>query len=272
VRAAVAGRPVAHSLSPVLHRAAYAELGLDWTYEAIECDEAGLPGLLAGLGPDWAGLSLTMPLKTAVLPLLDEVEPLATDVAAVNTVVLLDGVRRGWNTDVPGLVAALDEAGAPRPTTAAVLGGGATARSALAALARRGVRESTVYLRRPAAAADLEDCAARLGVDVARRPWAEAGEGLAAALVVSTVPAGAADFLAGCVPERPGTLFDVVYRPWPSPLATAWAGRRGRVVGGLDLLVHQAARQVLLMTGSTRSTARLVSVMRSAGRSALSRP
>src|ERR1039457_2089535 len=103
MKAAVLGSPVGHSLSPVLHRAAYLALGLDgWNYEAIECDEARLPGLMAECGPDWAGLSLTMPLKRVVLGLLDDVEALAVDVGAANTVVFRDGARHGYNTDGPG--------------------------------------------------------------------------------------------------------------------------------------------------------------------------
>ena len=116
MKAAVLGSPVRHSLSPVLHRAAYAALGLTgWTYEAIECDAARLAGQIRACGPEWAGLSLTMPLKQAVLPLLDSAEPLVTQVAGANTVVFADGARRGFNTDVPGIMMALTEAGAGRP-------------------------------------------------------------------------------------------------------------------------------------------------------------
>src|SRR5579859_5144572 len=112
MKAAVLGKPVGHSLSPALHRAAYAALGLDgWSYEAIECDEVRLPGLLVGCGPGWAGLSLTMPLKRAVLPLLDHVDPLAAEVGAANTVVFFAGLRHGHNTDVPGMASALAEGG-----------------------------------------------------------------------------------------------------------------------------------------------------------------
>jgi len=148
-QAAVLGSPIAHSLSPVLHTAAYAALGLDrWTYTAIECDEAGLPGLLAscdstGPGGRWAGLSLTMPLKRAVLPLLDRTEPVAVEVGGANTVVFADRERHGYNTDVPGLVTALAEAGVRSPAGATILGAGATACAALAAAGQRpaGCRE-----------------------------------------------------------------------------------------------------------------------------------
>ena len=107
MRAAVLGRPVGHSLSPVLHTAAYAALGLaDWSYTAVDCGAAELPGLLAGLGPDWAGLSLTMPLKRAALAVADSVHPLAAAVGAANTLVL-GGGRRAYTTDVAGIAEAL---------------------------------------------------------------------------------------------------------------------------------------------------------------------
>ena len=160
MKAAVLGSPIAHSLSPVLHRAAYQALGLsDWTYQAIECDEAGLPALLAGCGPDWAGLSLTMPLKRAVLPLLDHLEPLAAQVGAANTVVFTGGLRHGHNTDVPGMIAALAGAAAPvlppAPAAVLILGGGATARSALAAVHGLGAGEAAVAGRDPRRAGAL---------------------------------------------------------------------------------------------------------------------
>ncbi|URM92052.1 shikimate dehydrogenase [Streptomyces sp. MRC013] len=267
-RAAVLGSPITHSLSPVLHRAAYAELGLTgWTYDRFEVDEARLPGFLGTLDASWAGLSLTMPLKRAVVPLLDEVGDTARSVGAVNTVVLDgDGRRVGDNTDVPGMVAALREHGVERVDAAAVLGAGATASSALAALARVCRGPVTAYVRGAARAGEMRGWGERLGVDVRVAGWADAARALDAPLVVATTPAGAADALAPNVPEKPGTLFDVVYDPWPTPLAAAWSARGGRVVGGLDLLVHQAVLQVELMTG--RSPAPLAA-MRAAGERAL---
>ena len=142
------GSPIAHSLSPVLHRAGYRELGLTgWSYDAIECDERGLAGFLDSLGPDWAGLSLTMPLKRAVLPLLDDAEQLALDVGAANTVLLRGGRRLGYNTDVPGMVTALRQAGVTADGNALILGSGATASSALAALREIGASEISVAVR-----------------------------------------------------------------------------------------------------------------------------
>ncbi|MCY0943426.1 shikimate dehydrogenase [Streptomyces antarcticus] len=268
IRAAVLGSPIEHSLSPVLHRAAYRELGLaDRTYDRFEVDEAALPGFVAGLGPEWAGLSLTMPLKRAVIPLLDGISDTAASVEAVNTVVLTeDGRRLGDNTDIPGIVAALHERGIDEVPSAAVLGAGATASSALAALGRICTGEVTAYVRSRARADEMRQWGERLGVPVRTADWADAAEALAAPLVIATTPAGATDALAAAVPAAPGTLFDVLYDPWPTALAAAWTGRGGTMLGGLDLLVHQAVLQVEQMTGHAPAP---LAAMRAAGEAAL---
>jgi shikimate dehydrogenase len=252
-RAAVLGSPIAHSLSPALHRAAYRELGLDgWTYDAIECDEAGLPALLDSLGPDWAGLSLTMPLKRAVLPLLDEADRLVSEVGAANTVVLQDGRRRGFNTDVAGIVTVLRQAGVSANGNVIVIGGGATACSALAALRETGAGQVTVAVRDRRTAEPLLAVAARLGVrvrltglgdDLGREAWQ---------LLISTIPVAGARLVADRIAA--GTLvtsavFDVLYDPWPTPLASAAAQASLTVISGYEMLVGQAAGQVELMTG-----------------------
>jgi shikimate dehydrogenase len=269
VRAAVLGSPVAHSLSPALHRAAYAELDLRWTYESYDVEEEALADFLDGLDEEWVGLSLTMPLKRAALGLVDWASPRARAVAAVNTIVLSRQRRMGANTDVPGMVAALGERGLTSARTAAVLGGGSTARSALAALADVGVSRPSVVVRRPDAVSELRTTAQRLGSRPEVVRWAEAGEALRRDVVVSTVPRGAADALADEIPAEPGVLLDVVYDPWPTPLAAAWRARGGTVVSGLDLLVHQAVLQLALMTGSSVPAERLITVMREAGERAL---
>ncbi|GAA3631616.1 shikimate dehydrogenase [Streptomyces chitinivorans] len=270
-RAAVLGSPIAHSLSPVLHRAAYREMGLTgWSYDRFEVDEDGIAPFLEKLAADageWAGLSLTMPLKRAVIPLLDGIGDTAASVGAVNTVVFTaDGRRLGENTDIPGMIAALRERGVGSVPHAAVLGAGATASSALAALARICTGEVTAYVRSRERAEEMRGWGERLGVAVTTADWRDAPRALTAPLVVATTPAGATDALAAAVPERPGTLFDVLYEPWPTPLAAAWSARGGQVLGGLDLLVHQAVLQVEMMTG--RSPAPLAA-MRAAGEAAL---
>ncbi|MBA4862129.1 shikimate dehydrogenase [Streptomyces sp. PSKA54] len=267
-RAAVLGSPIAHSLSPVLHRAAYDALHLgDWTYDRFEIDEAALPGFIEKLGSEWAGLSLTMPLKRAVIPLLDEISDTAASVEAVNTVVFTkDGRRLGDNTDIPGMVEALREHGIDRVESAAILGAGATASSALAALSRICEGEVVVYVRSEARAAEMRNWGERLDVEVRTEDWDDAAQALRAPLVIATTPAGTTDALAAGVPERPATLFDVLYEPWPTNLAARWSAYGGAVVSGLDLLVHQAVLQVEQMTGHAPAP---VDVMRKAGEEAL---
>jgi shikimate dehydrogenase len=138
MRCAVLGSPIAHSLSPALHRAAYAELGLDWTYDAVEVRSAELPAFLDGLGEEWRGLSLTMPLKRAVVGLVDSLDDWSRLSGVANTVVLGEGGRAGHNTDIPGAVGALGERVSAPLRSAVVLGGGATAASVLLALAELG--------------------------------------------------------------------------------------------------------------------------------------
>ncbi|HEX7188168.1 MAG TPA: shikimate dehydrogenase [Actinomycetes bacterium] len=268
-RAGVLGSPIGHSLSPTLHTAAYEALGLTgWTYQAYEVTEPDLADFLAGVDGSWAGLSLTMPLKAAVLPLLDGSSPVVEAVAAANTVLLTDGRRLGENTDVPGMVASLAAHDVRVVPHATVLGGGATARSALAALA--GVTGSaTAYVRSSSRRPGLTATAEAVGLSLQVRPWSAAAEALGAPLVVNTTTAGAADPLVAHVPRPVGTLLEVLYDPWPTPLAAAWGARGGLVVDGLDLLVHQAVLQVGLMTGAEVDVPGLVDLLRAAGERAL---
>jgi shikimate dehydrogenase len=271
MKAAVLGSPISHSLSPVLHRAAYRALGLTgWTYDAIECDEAGLPALLDSRGQDWAGLSLTMPLKRAVLPLLDTAEPLVADVGCANTVIFAAGTRRGHNTDVPGMVNALAAAGVSGSGPVLLLGAGATACSALAAVHLLGAGEVTVAVRDRQRAADLLAVARRLGVDVQVVDFGQQPPPGSWHLLISTVPAGAADIYAEQVLRGdlvPAAVLDVVYHPWPTSLAEAAEKTGAGLVLAFELLVHQAARQVELMTARTPPTA----AMRRAGQAELRR-
>jgi shikimate dehydrogenase len=250
-RAAVLGKPVAHSLSPVIHSAGYEAAGLaGWSYTAIECGEAELAGLVAGLGPEWAGLSLTMPLKEVAASVADQVSPLAATLGAANTLVRRAG--GGWraeNTDAPGIADALGTV--PAGAAMVVLGAGGTARAALGAAARLGAAAVTVVARRPAAFTELEPVAAALDVPVSLRPWPAAPAALAGAdVVISTVPKGVADPLVPQVSWRPATVvLDALYDPWPTPLADAAAAAGCRVVSGLELLLAQAVGQFELFTG-----------------------
>lgn len=253
-RCAVLGSPIAHSLSPVLHRAAYAELGLDWEYDAREVREEELAGFLDGLDDTWRGLSLTMPLKRAVVPLLDELSGRAVQARAANTVILEGGRRIGHNTDVSGAVAAIRERTDAAVPTAVILGGGATAASTLLALADLGCSSVRVVVRDPTRVQETLDAAgrhpARPMVEVLSfREAAGVAEALRPAIVVSTVPAQAQGEASLRVAASAPVVFDVVYDPWPTPLGRLSAAEGRVLVSGLDLLVHQAALQVTLMTG-----------------------
>lgn len=271
MRAAVLGSPVRHSLSPVLHRAAYEALGLSgWSYDAVECDEALLPGVLESCGPDWAGVSLTMPLKRAVLPLLGAAEPTVTEVGAANTVIFAAGIRHGHNTDVPGAMTALAAAGQSAAGPVLILGAGATACSALGAVRRLGAQEVTVAVRERARAADLQAAADRLGLPVQLTDFGENPAVRSWHLLISTVPAGAADIYAERILHAdlvPFAVLDVVYQPWPTRLAEAAEQIGATVIGGFELLLHQAARQVELMTSRPAP----VAAMRRAGLAELQR-
>ncbi|WP_309632572.1 shikimate dehydrogenase [Nocardioides zeae] len=268
-RCAVVGDPVEHSLSPVLHRAAYVALGLtDVTYDAVRVPAGGLTAHVAGLGPAWRGLSVTMPHKREALALADVRTPLAVAAGGANTLVLgPDGVRAD-NTDVPGAVAALRERGVTAVSRATVLGGGATAASTALALTELGVRHLTVLVRSPERAAEAVAA-------VRAQPSAPHVEVVATGavpvglevgdVVVATIPvAGQTPDLVALLASAP-VVFEVVYDPWPTPLAAAAAAAGATVVDGLDLLAHQALLQLEQFTGASVA----VGVMRDAGRAAL---
>nr|WP_308301759.1 shikimate dehydrogenase [Frankia umida] len=253
-RAAVLGAPVDHSLSPVLHGAAYARLGLAVRYTAIHCEPVGLPAMLARLRtePGWLGVSLTMPLKTVVLDLLDEVDPTAAAIGAVNTVVVgADGHLRGDNTDVAGITFALRRVTDRTPRQPMIIGAGGTARAAVAALAVAGCPQTAVVARRPEAAAELAEVGERLGIAVTGLPWELLATGLPAGpdLVVATTPAGATDPLARRRWPATSPLIELLYHPWPTALAATAYRAGARVAGGLEILAGQAVGQVAHFTG-----------------------
>lgn len=265
--AAVIGSPIEHSLSPVLHRAAWASLGLAHDYRRIEVDADALPAFLARVDAhECLGLSVTKPCKQAILPLLDSVEELAQAVGAVNTVAFAGPVVAGLNTDVHGIVAAVREArraaGLPAPRSGVILGSGATAASTLAAFAELHVRDVAVVARRLGGPRSIVPAAQRLRREVRQVPWALtqlAGRALADAdVVVSTVPAAATRQLAAAVhPRAEQTLLDVNYAPRVTPLVAAWRAAGANLAPGWLMLLHQAVPQVQVMTGRTPDVARM---------------
>lgn len=263
MRCAVIGHPVSHSLSPALHRAGYADAGLDWTYDAIDVAPDQLRDFVQGLGGDWRGLSVTMPHKEAMASFgaPDDVVRL-TGVA--NTLVLGDDGARVYNTDVAGFVLACGRAGIDALHSIAILGNGATARSLLVGAARLGATDVTVCVRTLARAVGMLDLGERLGV---RTTVQHLGDPLTDVdMVASTLPADATTALAEAVVARAQSVFDAIYDPWPTPLAEA-AQRQGVPwVSGLDLLVGQAVEQFHLLTGVWVGA----DVFASAGQTALS--
>jgi shikimate dehydrogenase len=244
-RCAVLGSPIEHSLSPALHRAAYAHLGLNWAYDRFEVSGLGLAAFVRGLDASWRGLSLTMPLKVAVLE-LGQVDHVARLAGAGNTLVLDGGERWIYNTDVGGLIWAVGQVAAVPLPTVTILGTGATARAALIAASELGAQLVTVVARTPARAEALRTLTAQLGVQLEVRPWTSQAPD--ADLVVSTVVSGAADGIAQAVAASAPLIVDIIYDPWPTALATA-AKRAGcTVVTGFDLLIGQALLQIELMT------------------------
>jgi len=272
--AAVLGSPIGHSLSPALHLAAYRALGLsDWSYGAHEVQAPALRTFVAGLGPQWAGLSLTMPLKEVAFEVADTVSDLAREVGAINTLVRRpDGGWSGDNTDVYGVVQALREAGAAQVDSALVLGSGATARSVVAALATLGCAKVTFAVRSVARPETLEQTRrAGLAADVV-------GLGQLAdvlgdtPVVISTLPVDALKGMASPGGRLPAAhlrsdhlLLDVVYTGWPTPLARSFQAAGATAVSGLEMLIHQAAEQVRLMTGQRPP----LDTMRAAGLAAM---
>ena len=255
-RAAVLGYPIAHSRSPQLHLAAYRALGLtNWTYERIECTAEHLPVLVAGLGPEWVGLSVTMPGKFAALAFADERTPRAQLVGSANTLVRTATGWRADNTDVDGVVGAL---GSAEPTgsgwgdgNAVVLGAGGTAPAAVVGLAGLGVEHVAVAARNPDKAARLLEVAEAAGVSAhycALDSPELASHAAAASVVINTLPADAAARYAPLLASAP-VLLDAIYDPWPTPLAAAVAAAGGTVISGLQMLLHQAFAQVEQFTG-----------------------
>ncbi|KUM32957.1 shikimate dehydrogenase [Arthrobacter sp. EPSL27] len=279
LRAAVLGHPISHSKSPALHRAAYARLGMEMDYTAIDVTEDALPAFMAGVREDvrqvgsWRGLSVTMPLKTGMLKEVDEVRGVARALGVVNTVAVepaapgdTNGATRlvAYNTDVAGIVNALRYAGATSAPKAAVLGGGGTSAAAVAALKELDAPSADVFVRDVSRAAEAKAAAAAVGLPVQILPLGGAAAALAAAdVVISTLPPRAADPLADDLAQlfgqrgsgssleaaRPGVLLDVAYDPWPSRIAAAWQEAGGTVVPGLEMLIYQAVEQVRHFTG-----------------------
>lgn len=264
-RCGVLGKPISHSLSPAMHRAAYAHLGLDWTYDAFEVGEPELEAFLRGCDESWRGLSLTMPLKRVVIDLADEIDTVAAALGVANTIVFGEHGIAAGNTDCAGAVAALAEKGIDSAMSVRILGGGATATSIAYAVATAGARHIEFVVRNPETVTDAVAVAENAGAEVLVRgidqPLIRVVDLLVSTIPAEAVRAGALGFV-----ESSRAVFDVIYDPWPTPLAAAAVVAGIPLVSGLDLLAHQATLQVQMMTGSPVS----VDILRDAALAELS--
>ncbi len=252
LKVAVLGSPVSHSLSPTLHNAAYKALGLDIQYTAIQTSTDQLAERINELGSDYLGYSLTMPLKQKVLTLVSNQSPLVEQTGCANTV--YRDAHGQWaleNTDVFGITETIRQADFGQLKSACIIGSGATARSALSALANLGVREVTCFARNREAVATLRGQSEPLGIDIQaidlEREITFTGE-----LVISTVPSEGQALIIGAIAGNQllPALLDIAYNPWPSDLARYWVEHRGGpVLSGIEMLLWQATVQVELFTG-----------------------
>lgn len=269
-RLAVWGDPIAHSRSPQLHAAAYGVLGLDWEYGRRQVDDIRFPEALASLDGTWRGLSLTMPLKGVGHAAADVRDRRAELTGAVNTLLLEPAGVRGFNTDVGGIVRALADEGIASTESARIVGAGATATSAVVALAELGATEIDVVARRPEAVEPLAALSRSLGITVTATAFtAETLQSVP--VTIATLPGDAPvpDAAAAALAGAGGLLLDVVYGHWPTALSAAWERAGEPAVSGLGMLLHQAVLQVrVFLTGDVEqplpSEPAVVSAMRRA--------
>lgn len=249
MKAAVLGSPISHSLSPVIHNFAYKQLGLDHSYEAIEVTIESFGDFLNGIDSSWLGFSLTMPLKEIAFDFADVISETAKITGSINTLVIGEKISAD-NTDVYGISQALRANGVSRPQSATIIGAGATARSAIAALSGLGVEGIVVLARNPVKSAACIDLGNELGitVDATNDPTVNL---FATDVVINTTPKGVADVYEPFADSARGALLDVIYDPWPSRLAASWLARKLKVIPGHQMLLYQAIRQIELMTGQS---------------------
>jgi shikimate dehydrogenase len=260
MKCGVLGNPIEHSLSPILHRAAYDVLKIDWQFEKYLLNADELRPFLESSDSSVAGYAVTMPLKDVAFSLATSVDDYASATRAVNT--LIPGAEgwQGFNTDVPGFINSLRAAGISKVENPVVLGAGATARSAVAALHVQGAKRIRVVARRESAVAEMQSLFPKIEL----QPLTFGSDEVAGDVVISTLPAGVADAVK--ISASTALFYDVIYAPWPTVSVRQAQNLGVAILGGLDLLVAQAVEQVILMTGCDESLRPTLSLaMRAAG-------
>lgn len=243
INAAVLGSPIAHSLSPLIHSLAYEQLGIAAHYEAIEVKAGGLANFLSQT--DKNCLSLTMPLKEEAMKVADVISDIASRISCGNTLSLDEGVWSLTSTDVSGFDNALKLHGIDRTDSVLIIGAGATARAAIASVSAI-AKSVSVVSRNSEREAAMNRASL---VDVTYLPWEFTSQINTATLVINTTPNQAADFFLSGIDKPRGTLFEVLYHPWPTAISRAWSKTQAQVIDGLDLLIHQAIAQVEIFSG-----------------------
>ena len=246
---AVLGSPISHSKSPLIHKAAYRVLGEDWEYSRIEVAKGGLKRFIENDGLGFAGFSLTMPLKEEAFVFSDVTDEISYSTKASNTLLRVNDQWCAFNTDVFGITQAISQAGTAPIKVSLIIGSGATATSAMAAIANLAPGSSVlVSARNKTTRLLLMEFGRSLGLKVS------SARGLASAIkkaqvTISTLPGGAMDVAAKKLAasrffKPSGVLLDVAYHPWPSQLANAWQMKNQKVVSGLEMLIWQAVAQI----------------------------
>ena len=261
IKAAVLGSPIAHSLSPVLHAAAYRSLGVEGQYTALDVKVDQLRGFLLSLDESWSGFSLTMPLKEEVLKVADTVDDLAKAIQSANTLIRSAQGWRATTTDVKGFQEALLAHSVIEFTEVLIIGSGATGRAAASAVDLKG-RAIQVLHRNPRREDAMRKAAPHSSIEFLS--WDSALPRVD--LTINTTPPGVADHFTSEITTTPsGVFFEALYNPWPTTLLHHWRMNDGKAIDGLDLLVHQGIEQVALMTGKSVNRAKLAPILRDAG-------
>ncbi|MFT4186638.1 MAG: shikimate dehydrogenase [Micrococcaceae bacterium] len=257
----VVGYPIAHSLSPQLHNATYQYLGFAANYQKFEVPPGKFIDFIKN-HPELAGLSITMPHKFAAFSIAENLDKYAELTGAANTLKRnADKTWAAYNTDVYGIIQALSNANQviDSKDKVAVLGGGATAMSAFCALAELGFSNIELFLRSPNKALDIIKLAKHLNIRCTVR---NLNDVIKTNYLISTLPQDAIKaYKSNLDLTETNLAFDVNYNPWPSELAKYCETAKVEIIPGIEMLLHQAVRQVQIFTGTTRNSAEILSTM-----------